>query len=484
MCRPYSIVIAACLFSVFFLDIFDRWWFEDDPIQFYAVSRIHNPVSLFTDPSVMQNHIGTGTSLVPMQILSYWVDVKLAGFSPRHAYGHSVISFITTALFVYLVFTRFTGNKNAAILVAAFWMMLPSTIGVHYYLATRHYMEGFLFSLITVYLSCSLTETRERKPGLLAAVAVTAGIAMLYKEIFAVVLPVFLLLYGLAKKRASLSILMGSLMAGYAVYRTWMMGFDLHADQPLLGLRDYGVFLLRLPYTFSDNYGGYVLLVLSGVMYLSVCVGGYFRYRRGFLILFPLLMAISIASIYPVSYPVSARYDHPGTWYRVVFLTHSSGLLFGGYLVVCSGQRKLRVVIVAVTALAVLAGAYDTRRLWLKMMDRAELEGRFYIDNPDRLLYSEQAAHWFIPGLDKMHAFEKPHYILKNKEDPQHIRWMLDMYDGIWRYENGDYREDPELYAHLNEKYPVYQILRGRWPRETRNQRVEIRRHGAHSGHW
>ena len=77
-----------------------RWWFDDDPSLFAYTSMIHNPVLIFTDPGVLR-HFAIGEALVPMQMLSYWVDIKLAGFSPRWAYAHQVCSFLLTLLLLW-----------------------------------------------------------------------------------------------------------------------------------------------------------------------------------------------------------------------------------------------------------------------------------------------------------------------------------------------------------------------------------------------
>jgi len=59
-----------------------------------------------------------GKALVPMQILSYWVDIRLAGYSPLFAYSHQILSFMITLLLIYLVLHRALKNRAAALCIS------------------------------------------------------------------------------------------------------------------------------------------------------------------------------------------------------------------------------------------------------------------------------------------------------------------------------------------------------------------------------
>ncbi len=115
-------------------------------------SQIHNPVSIFIDRGILR-HLVTGRALVPMQVLSFWTDVRLAGYSPQFAYLHQTCSFLLTLLFLYLILIRvFQDDIPAAVFVGVLWVLLPSTSVVVQFLSTRHYLEGMLFSALALCL--------------------------------------------------------------------------------------------------------------------------------------------------------------------------------------------------------------------------------------------------------------------------------------------------------------------------------------------
>ena len=63
---------------------------------------------------VGQHQVGE-KALVPMQLLSYWIDVRVAGFSPEVAYSHQIGSFLLTLLFVYLILLGVLRNDRVTI---------------------------------------------------------------------------------------------------------------------------------------------------------------------------------------------------------------------------------------------------------------------------------------------------------------------------------------------------------------------------------
>src|SRR4029453_7449417 len=96
----------ATLFVVFGLGSTSAWWVEDDPLQFATAASISNPVAIFTDLGVLRRW-GTGVSLVPMQILSSWIDTHAFGVSATAARVHDAIATIACAFLVYLVLSTF-----------------------------------------------------------------------------------------------------------------------------------------------------------------------------------------------------------------------------------------------------------------------------------------------------------------------------------------------------------------------------------------
>lgn len=254
-----SIVTLASIFLVGYLRSPLRWWYEDDPLQYSAARTISNPIDIFTNPKILRG-FGTGASLVPMQLLSYWLDVRLFGISPRAAYWHSLISTLAAAILLFLLLTGLTEKVAGAGLATMIWLALPSTISVHSYLATRHYMEGLVWTLA----ACLLLEHVDGDPAprhrhLKQIVLLSCALAaMLSKELYVVVLPAWIAGRALWRRSYGLAICTGSLIAAYASYRFLLLGTDRSYPVGSVRLAEYFRYLARLPFTLFAGYGGYL----------------------------------------------------------------------------------------------------------------------------------------------------------------------------------------------------------------------------------
>src|SRR5262245_48046173 len=194
--RGFGVVAIAVLFVTLFLRSTSAWWFEDDPLQFSAAAAISNPVAPFTDPSVLR-HWGTGASLVPMQVLSYWIDTHAFGVSPIAARIHDAVATAACVLLMFLVLSRFRVPPGTSPAAACLWLCPPATIAVREFTSARHYMEGLGWSLAAV---CVLEAVCRRRPGestggLGLVFFLLAAAAMLTKETYAVSVAAFAFLY-------------------------------------------------------------------------------------------------------------------------------------------------------------------------------------------------------------------------------------------------------------------------------------------------
>jgi len=433
-----ALVAFGTIYSTAYLGLASRWWFEDDPSLYAYTATIHNPVSIFADRNVLRHFTG-GAALVPMQVLSYWADIELAGFSPRFAYAHQIGSFLLTLVLLYLLLARILhGDKLAAFAGSVLWSLLPATAVVVQFLATRHYLEGLLFSLLSLYLAARLRDGQDRlRWWAMAAVLLSAAIAMLYKEIYAPVLPALLLVSAWRNRDRVLAFMILALAVAYACYRIWVLGAGLrYGDMPILAPWPYVKFLSKLPYTLSSNYGGYCLLamvVIPGVYGLAN--------RKPAPLLFVGLCAVSIVAILPVSYPLYGMIRRPDPWYRIVFVLNTIVVCFGTYFAARWTPRRVQGALAIVALAVLLPGVAKTRALWMEMTASAEREGKFYLAYPDRMLLSEQEAWWFIPGIAWMYGAGSPHYVLSKDL----AKTKLDPGVPLWRFSGGAFVPDFDL---------------------------------------
>lgn len=407
---PVGLLAFGAIYSLAFLGLSSRWWFEDDPALFAYTAGIHNPVRIFTDPNVLR-HFTAGSALVPMQILSYWLDINLAGFSPEFAYAHQVCSFLLTLLLLYLVLSDWLHDRMAAAVASVAWALLPATAVIVQFLATRHYLEGLLFSLLSLYLLERLRD-KDGRHGYLAQAGILAcaAVAMLYKEIYAPVLPLVLLIIAWRHRERIFAFLTVLLSCAYAIYRLWAIPSTLqYADVPLINGFQYLKFLSKYPYTLTSNYGGYLLsaFVLALCIFAARKKGG-----KSVLACFLAIFALSLAIIVPVTYPLFGSIRRPDPWYRIVFFPNTTIVLSAGFLAARYASRRVQLALALTALVVLLPGVEKTRRLWAGMTCSAELEGKFYLNNPDKVLLSQQEAFWFIPGIHWMYGVKTPHYVL------------------------------------------------------------------------
>jgi hypothetical protein len=400
-------VLAACfllllgaIYALAYLRLGSRWWFEDDPDLYAYANQIRNPADIFIDPSVLR-HLVTGRAMVPMQVLTFWIDVRLAGVSPQFAYIHQVISFLLTLLCLYLILVRvFEGDQRAAFMVSVLWVLLPSTAVVLQFLSTRHYLEGLLFSALAL---CLLQR------GFQAAGLASMAVGMLCKETYAVLIPASVLLYAWRRRDRGLALSTAAILCAYAVYRYWMLGPAVSYDMPLLSAGQYLKFLSKLPYSLSSNYGGYGLCAILAASCFYFAQQN--RDNRRIVLYFLAALVLSLGPIFPVSWPLYGTIRSPDPWYRILFLLNTVVIVFAGYLVVHSVPRRMQLALAILALLILIPGTEKTRRLWSGMTASAEREGKFYLDNPDKVLLSEQ-VEWFIPGIHWMYQVKTPHYVL------------------------------------------------------------------------
>jgi hypothetical protein len=444
----FAVIVAAVLFSVLVLRSTSRWWYEDDAAQYATASAIRNPVRIFLDPGVVRR-FGTGASLVPMQLLSYWIDTHFFGVSPRAAYVHSLLSTVATVFLLYLLLLRLTGNPAASACVAALWLLLPSTIAVHSFLSTRHYMEGLGWSLAACLLfdRCASVR-RDRCRLLLAAAFLCAAAALLSKEIYVIALPAWLFLAAMNRRRFSLAAGVVVLSLAYGAYRLLVLGIRANYPASFPTVGEYMRYLGVLPYTFSANRGGYALLALLVAGSAAVFIRRRPGAARHLLFLAVLLGLVLLPSL-PTALPLLATHESPGTWYRSVFLINTVLLAGGASFAIRHGGRVAAWAALVLLLAFLVPGAERTRRFWDARFRRSEAEGTFYLANPGKLVYSEEDAAWFLYGIDRLYGVQRSHYVNKLEVDGPKACRMIGEFDTIWRFRDGRWREDRELYSEI-----------------------------------
>jgi hypothetical protein len=442
-----AVMVFASAFCVLYLGSTSRWWFEDDPTHFALAAAVKNPVAIFVDPQVLR-HWGTGASLVPMHVLSYWCDIQLFGISPMAARLHNLVSTVLVCWLLYLALTRFGADRACSAFAAGLWLWLPATIAVHYYLGPRHYIEGLGWSLAAC---CFLYRICHEPPGApamrdTAFLVVFTLAAILSKEIYVTTLLAFIVLYSFWHRRYWPGAMAVTLLPGYYWYRIAMLGSSIVYPHPAWSVGEYARSLRVLPYTFAASPSGWLY-------YGGLAVGAAWAFKREprsvsrYVILMFVVFAAGLAATYPTAAALLLTYETPGTWYRAAFISCTVAFIAGAYMLGRYANRKIQLASLCIFIAIVVPGMERTRVYWNGRFVRSEAEGRFYLAHPDRLIYSEEDATWFLPGLDRLYGAAGPHYVSKNELTGPHVREMLDRFSTVWRYQDATWVEDRALYV-------------------------------------
>lgn len=440
------LLTAGLVYHVVLLRTYSHWWFEDDPAVLAAVKTVANPLRFFFDRGLIQ---GFSAALVPMLPISMWIDSALAYRSVGFAHLHHFVSLEVTLILLFGVLRGFGLKSRHACALAILWLLLPATVVVNEFLSVRHYLEGFAWSLAAILVAQKISQGRWRvNAGTMAVLLLLLGAAALSKEIFAFTVPIFVFFYLYdAGRRAAAAVLL-LVPALYLADRIWALGTSIYYQAPFVGAGEYLLFLSRFPYIFAGNIGGYVLAVLTAAVLVQLYRAG--RIRPEMMAATGLILGSALAAIYPVTFPVNLTWMEHGTWYRAVFVISTGLLLSVGYLISKTAHPYFQRGALIASSIILLLGAIVTARKWQQDMSRYEFEGKYYLAHDDRLIYSELPARWYLAGLSNLYGGPR-HFITFVEHGPLSPEQTA-TYQTIWRYRDGTFVEDRQLYETLRGK--------------------------------
>ncbi len=437
-----ALALAVVLIAGPLCRTYSDFWFEDDAPHRAFVRDHANPLAYFGPELV--SALSLGHSVTPWFPLTFWVDRLFSELSPVPAYLHSAFSLWLTACAFYLLICHYLPRRYALV-TAALWLLLPSTVVTLEFLSTRHYLEGLLFSLLAIgaALKSNVYEGRSRQN----ALAVSLGFYLLActtKEVY-VSATFFALLCLFVDWRRWLAVALLFACGGvYVAYRL----VSLPSAAKVTGASfasNYNLFVERWPFMFSGHEGGYALLFAAVLVLILVLAKRCLHWRA--LVYGGGLGAVMLLTIFPVSEHITAAYRELGTWYRVVFLFNSFALFAGAYLVARLRQPTIAWAMALVTAASLAVGAWRTSRHWDEIKAIHTLDAQFYLDHPDRLLYSDLPAYWYLYGIHSLYKpGQEPHYITYRDLDKCE---RLERFENVWTRVDGRFVEDRQLLERL-----------------------------------
>lgn len=138
-----AIIVGLYLWSL----IGANWRWDDTQILLFLIQN--TPFEYLSSPVVWQNF--SSANLTPWLLLSFEIDFALFGFKPIYFYLHQILALLITAMLFYACLRLWVNRLSALYGLILFLAGAPS-MSVTQQLMTRHYIEGAVFFLLSVFL--------------------------------------------------------------------------------------------------------------------------------------------------------------------------------------------------------------------------------------------------------------------------------------------------------------------------------------------
>lgn len=252
-------------------------WRWDDPAILLHAHRF-SILDIFSNPEIWREF--SPANLTPWLILSFEIDLALFGLKPEFFYLHQLISLSLVSTLLYLCLNLWTRRSTAIAGALIFSSSTPSFLMAQQ-LMTRHYVEGAVFCLASLFFFVTFTRTSKIYSLMLSCtfyiLAVTA------KEIYVPLIILYILIpEGEFGKRMTATIPFALIAFGYVLWRGYMLG---SLTGGYVSSSDYLelIFLAEIFSNFSQFpvflYGSYGWFIAA--LYLLILILYFAIYRSG-----------------------------------------------------------------------------------------------------------------------------------------------------------------------------------------------------------
>jgi len=403
------------------------FWYIDDPGLYDMVSRVEEPWRFFTDPHLIRAG-GMDRYLTPWRQVSMWLDQRIAPRSPGFAYLHTIASMLLCTVLMFAVGRRFV-PEPIALAASCLWLLPTSTITVIEWLAARHYLEGmvFLAAALWLFLRSDEAEGTARRTWWALGSVLAVVMAALCKEIY--MTSAFAMLFCLALHRRRGGVALGLIAAaiGCGIYRIATVGVS--AAENLLEAEHLGEFTARIPVLLAGGIWGW-LLVPVFLVPLGVALS-----KRRIDIAQALFWVIQfIIALLPILHllgHVTAAETTRGDWYRLLIVWNTLWIWLGAWLYARAESGRLALAGLLIALGVLLPYTYLTTTSWDARKADYAREGRYYLANPDHLLYSSQPGY-FLEGLHRLHQDDRRAHFVKDHMANPMILYRSSRYREVW----------------------------------------------------
>ncbi len=261
-----ALLLLGCVTFSLYGDALQGWWWLDDT-QILKHAVFHRPWEYFFDPQTWKAL--SPSNLTPWVTLCFDMDYTLFGFHPVAFYAHNLLAITLCSWLIYLISRDWVAPWTAG-LGAVFFLVGPPIALAAHQLMVRHYVEGLLFFLLSLWLFVRAVLTERIGFTLLAGLAF--AISATAKEIYLPLgfVPV-LMPIGTLKKRISMSWPLFFVMMLYVPWRWYMLGDVIGGYTPAseFSLRDMAfasAYFSHIPtLLFTPPVAGHAALLGMGV---------------------------------------------------------------------------------------------------------------------------------------------------------------------------------------------------------------------------
>lgn len=394
----FAAIVLGFLVAALYGDNTAGWWTNDDPLILKQVIQF-SPAEYFFMPFAWQEL--TAASFTPLLSLSYHLDYALFGLDPEPYYVHQLISVLLADLCFYLLLTLWVPRAFA--LVGAVLLIVSAPLALaSAWLGIRQYTEGLAFASLACYVWVRALR-RDESIGFWWAAGLYL-LAILAKEVY-VPLAGFLILLPERtwRKRLRASWPIGLVLAGYLVWRFWMLdgrlgGYGMYATNwgDALGI---AVMVLMLPpmffvKLFGLSWGLPISAGIAGAAFIGWMRQGSVR-AVGFGLALLLLVAVPLLPVIGVAYRM------PGLAEESRFLMVPAVVLITGLVVILTRHGKDRwppaigLLLLASLGSGLWAQGRYVLQEWQEYVSVLGNEGKFLLGWP----HEAEALAISFPGL-------------------------------------------------------------------------------------
>jgi hypothetical protein len=392
----FSFSIPVILLWILYHHTLGNWWLIDDPCHLFYISQ-NGIYPAFFDPAKGFSPI----NFTPWEPLSLGIDYLVFGFNPLPFYWHHMLSLSILLLCANVILLRFLSPFVAALSLSLFVASVPLCDAANH-LMTRHYIEGLIFALVSIYLFMKAQEKDDAN--IFYGSALFYFLACLAKEIY-VPLIVIMMAFPPSIMKSHLKSLYPFLAVavGYTLWRFYMLNSSgMLSAYPHIPVMVKDILYLPLSIIKTMGWDNIWQLMMAGLLSMAFVL--YILKNNWRSNAFILLFAICvILPIMPVASTLYSRYLFLFSF--VYFIGIGLGLQ---YLCEAPFLRTFKtemVVIIAVVSIMVsVFHVQKNIRGWQAYGKEISVEGKFllYNNDPNNLLVTAHGhCYWAFSALRK-----------------------------------------------------------------------------------